>query len=173
MGEEYEVRIQEASRNTEDEYFYAGPVVGCNESRADLYLQKNSFCGSVGLGKPRNVTYNIGPTDEKYNGKTVYIVYMLTHKNILNNGLSIGDRQKFTYVDRLCFPVPLFHCFGIVLGVMAVLTHRATLVMLEIFDPLLVLAAVHKEKCTALYGVPTMFIAEYTHPMLSRLRFRK
>ena len=90
---------------------------------------------------------------------------MLTHKNILNNGLSIGDRQRFTYVDKLCFPVPLFHCFGIVLGVMAILTHRATLVMLEIFDPLLVLAAVHKEKCTALYGVPTMFIAEYTHPM--------
>ena len=90
---------------------------------------------------------------------------MLTHKNILNNGLSIGDRQKFSYKDRLCLPVPLFHCFGIVLGVMAVLTHRATLVMLEIFDPLMVLAAVQKEKCTALYGVPTMFIAEYTHPM--------
>jgi fatty-acyl-CoA synthase len=90
---------------------------------------------------------------------------MLTHRNILNNGLSIGDRQKFTSVDKLCFPVPLFHCFGIVLGVMAILTHRATLVMLEIFDPLMVLAAVHKEKCTALYGVPTMFIAEYTHPM--------
>ncbi|HWQ44376.1 MAG TPA: AMP-binding protein [Methanosarcina barkeri] len=90
---------------------------------------------------------------------------MLTHKNVLNNGLSIGDRQNFTYKDRLCFPVPLFHCFGIVLGVMAILTHRATLVMLEIFDPLLVLAAVQKEKCTALYGVPTMFIAEYTHPM--------
>ena len=61
---------------------------------------------------------------------------MLTSKNILNNGLSIGDRQKFTQKDRVCLPVPLFHCFGIVLGVMAVLTHRATLVMLEVFDPL-------------------------------------
>lgn len=90
---------------------------------------------------------------------------MLTSKNILNNGLSIGDRQKFTYKDRLCLPVPLFHCFGTVLGIMAVLTHRATVVMLEVFDPLLALAAVQKEKCTALYGVPTMFIAEYTHPM--------
>jgi len=90
---------------------------------------------------------------------------MLTHSNILNNGLSIGDRQKFTSKDRLCLPVPLFHCFGIVLGVMAILTHGATLVMLEIYDPLMVLAAVQKEKSTALYGVPTMFIAEYTHPM--------
>lgn len=76
MGEEYEVEIQEASRYTEDEYFYAGPVVGSNESRADLYLQENSFCGSVGLGKPRNVTYNIRPTSERHNGKTVYIIFM-------------------------------------------------------------------------------------------------
>ena len=76
MGEEYEVKIQEASKNTETEYFYTGPVVGNNESKADLYLQENSFCGSVGLGKPRNVTYNIRPTDEKYNGETVYIVFM-------------------------------------------------------------------------------------------------
>jgi fatty-acyl-CoA synthase len=90
---------------------------------------------------------------------------MRTHSNILNNGLSIGDRQKFTSKDRLCLPVPLFHCFGIVLGVMAILTHGATLVMLELYDPLMVLAAIQKEKCTALYGVPTMFIAEYTHPM--------
>ncbi len=89
---------------------------------------------------------------------------MLTSKNFLNNGLSTGDCQKFTQKDRVCLPVPLFHCFGIVLGVMAVLTHRATLVMLEVFDPLQS-AAVQNERCTALYGVPTMFIAEYNHPM--------
>lgn len=90
---------------------------------------------------------------------------MLTHYNILNNGYYIGERQKLTELDRVCLPVPLFHCFGIVLGVLAVLTHGGTLVMLEIFDPLMVLAAVQKERCTALYGVPTMFIAEFSHPM--------
>ncbi len=90
---------------------------------------------------------------------------MLTHRNILNNGYYIGERQKFTEIDKVCLPVPLFHCFGIVLGIMAVITHGATAVMVELFDPLMVLAAVQKEKCTALYGVPTMFIAEFTHPM--------
>ena len=90
---------------------------------------------------------------------------MLTHRNILNNGYYIGERQKFTGEDRLCITVPLFHCFGIVLAVMAIITHGATVVMIELFDPLMVLAAVQKEKCTALYGVPTMFIAEFSHPM--------
>ncbi len=90
---------------------------------------------------------------------------MLTHRNILNNGYYIGERQKFTGDDRLCITVPLFHCFGIVLAVMAIITHGATMVMIELFDPLMVLAAVQKEKCTALYGVPTMFIAEFSHPM--------
>jgi fatty-acyl-CoA synthase len=90
---------------------------------------------------------------------------MLTHHNILNNGFHIGERQKFTDADRLCLTVPLFHCFGLVLGVMAILTHGATLVILESFDPLVALASVQKERCTAIYGVPTMFIAELNHPM--------
>ena len=90
---------------------------------------------------------------------------MLTHRNILNNGHGIGHRMKFTEEDRLCIPVPLFHCFGIVLGVLAILTHGGTMVMVEFFDPLLVLSAIQKEKCTAVHGVPTMFIAELTHPM--------
>jgi fatty-acyl-CoA synthase len=90
---------------------------------------------------------------------------MLTSRNILNNGFYIGERQKLTPEDRVCLPVPLFHCFGIVLGVLAVLTHGSAAVMVESFDPVIVLAAVQKEKATALYGVPTMFIAELAHPM--------
>ena len=90
---------------------------------------------------------------------------MLTSRNILNNGFLIGERQKFTSDDRVCLPVPLFHCFGCVLGVLATLTHGATLVMVESFDPVIVLAAVQRAKATALYGVPTMFIAELASPM--------
>ncbi|MBP7462045.1 MAG: AMP-binding protein [Candidatus Delongbacteria bacterium] len=92
---------------------------------------------------------------------------MLTHYNILNNGYYIGECQKFGSDERLCLPVPLFHCFGCVLGVMALYSHGGTLVMLESFDPLRVLASVQQERCTALYGVPTMFIAELNHPMFS------
>jgi len=90
---------------------------------------------------------------------------MLTHRNILNNGYNIGANQRFSKDDIVCLPVPLFHCFGLVLGMMATLTHGATAALLEWFDTLLVLATVQKEKCTALYGVPTMFIAELNHPM--------
>jgi len=92
---------------------------------------------------------------------------MLTHRNILNNGHAIGERMKFTELDRLCIPVPLFHCFGIVLGVLAIVSHGGTMVMVELFDPLLVLSAIQKEKCTAVHGVPTMFIAELNHPMFN------
>ena len=97
---------------------------------------------------------------------------MLTHHNILNNGFDIGERQKFTEADRVCLPVPLFHCFGLVLGIMAIVTHGATAVVNESFDPLMVLASVQKERCTALYGVPTMFIAELNHPMFPMFDLR-
>lgn len=90
---------------------------------------------------------------------------MLSHYNIANNGFLTGEHMNFTADDRLCCCVPLFHCFGVVLATMNVITHGCTEVMVESFDPLLVLASVHKERCTALYGVPTMFIAELNHPM--------
>ncbi len=90
---------------------------------------------------------------------------MLSHHNIVNNGYSVGQCMKYTPDDRLLVCVPLFHCFGSVLAVCAIITHGATMVFTEDFDPLLVLASVQKEKCTALYGVPTMFIAELNHPM--------
>lgn len=90
---------------------------------------------------------------------------MLTHYSLTNNGFFTGEAMEFTADDKLCCCVPLFHCFGITLASMNVLTHGCTQVMVERFDPLVVLASVHKERCTALYGVPTMFIAELNHPM--------
>ncbi len=90
---------------------------------------------------------------------------MLSHHNIANDGFFTGEHMKFTQDDKLCVCVPLFHCFGVVLATMNCLTHGSTQVMVEKFDPLVVLASVHKERCTALYGVPTMFIAEMNHPM--------
>lgn len=90
---------------------------------------------------------------------------MLTHYNIANDGFLTGEHMKFTQDDKLCVCVPLFHCFGVVLATMNCLTHGCTEVLVERFDPLVTLASVHKERCTALYGVPTMFIAELNHPM--------
>jgi fatty-acyl-CoA synthase len=92
---------------------------------------------------------------------------MLTHHNIANDGFFTGENMEFTQDDKLCVCVPLYHCFGVVLATMNCLTHGCTQVMVEKFDPLVVLASIHKERCTALYGVPTMFIAELSHPMFS------
>ncbi|OWW19271.1 AMP-binding protein [Noviherbaspirillum denitrificans] len=89
----------------------------------------------------------------------------LTHRNVLNNGFFIGEAMRLTPQDRLCIPVPLYHCFGMVLGNLACLTHGSTIVYPnEAFDPLSVLQAVQQERCTGLHGVPTMFIAELDHP---------
>jgi len=90
---------------------------------------------------------------------------MLSHHNIANNGYLTGEHMKFTSDDKLCVCVPLFHCFGVVLATMNCLTHGCAEVVVERFDPLVTLASIHKERCTAVYGVPTMFIAELNHPM--------
>jgi fatty-acyl-CoA synthase len=89
----------------------------------------------------------------------------LTHHNILNNGYFVGEAIRLGPGDRLCIPVPLYHCFGMVMGNLGCLTHGATMVYpAEVFDPVSVLKAVAEERCTALYGVPTMFIAQLDHP---------
>ena len=93
----------------------------------------------------------------------------LSHHNILNNGFFIGEAMRLTPEDRLCIPVPLYHCFGMVLGNLAALTHGACMVFPgEGFDPLATLQAVAEERCTAVHGVPTMFIAQLDHPEFSR-----
>ena len=89
----------------------------------------------------------------------------LTHHNILNNGFFVGEAMRLTPEDRLCIPVPLYHCFGMVLGNLAATTHGAQIVYpSEGFDPLATLQTVAEERCTGLHGVPTMFIAEMEHP---------
>jgi fatty-acyl-CoA synthase len=89
----------------------------------------------------------------------------LSHHNILNNGFFIGEAMRLTPEDRLCIPVPLYHCFGMVLGNLAAVTHGACMVFPgEGFDPLATLQTVAEERCTALHGVPTMFIAQLDHP---------
>jgi fatty-acyl-CoA synthase len=96
---------------------------------------------------------------------------MLSHHNILNNGYSIGQRQRFTSKDKLLIHVPLFHCFGCVLGVMACLNHGTTMVFTEVFDPVKSMMSIEQEKCTAVYGVPTMFIAMLEHPLFPKFDF--
>lgn len=93
---------------------------------------------------------------------------MLTHINIVNNGWWIGRHQNLSGRDRVCLPVPLFHCFGCVLGVMACVNHGAAMVILDAFNPLLVLRAVESERCTGLYGVPSMFLAILEHRRFGR-----
>jgi fatty-acyl-CoA synthase len=93
---------------------------------------------------------------------------MLTHRSILNNGYFVGRRMRLTHRDRLCIPVPFYHCFGMVLANLACVTHGATMVLpAPHFSPLATLQAVEQEKCTALHGVPTMFVAQLNHPRFS------
>jgi fatty-acyl-CoA synthase len=87
----------------------------------------------------------------------------LTHYNVINNGKAIGDRMKFTPEDRLCIPVPFFHCFGMVLSIMACVTHGSVMAPIDLYAPRKVMYAIQKERCTACHGVPSMFIAMLEH----------
>jgi fatty-acyl-CoA synthase len=110
---------------------------------------------------PINIQYTSGTTGFP-KGAT------LSHHNILNNGFFVAELQNITHEDKLCIPVPLYHCFGMVMGNLGCVTHGAAMVYpSEGFEPLAVLQAVAEEKCTSLYGVPTMFIAELEHPEFS------
>jgi fatty-acyl-CoA synthase len=118
-------------------------------------------CASVGIDDVISMQYTSGTTGFP---KGV----MLSSRNIVNNGHALAQALAFTPDDRLCLCVPLFHCFGCVIGVLGAYTHGACLCPLETFDPGRVLATVERERCTALYGVPTMFLAELEHPERSR-----
>jgi fatty-acyl-CoA synthase len=96
---------------------------------------------------------------------------MLTHYNIVNNGRCIGDCMNFTHEDKLCIPVPFFHCFGCVLAIMACVTHGTTMVPVDYYQPLKVMQTIQDEKCTAVHGVPTMFIAMLEHAEFKKFDF--
>ncbi len=112
---------------------------------------------SVGVNDIVNMQYTSGTTGFP---KGV----MLTHRNIVNNGKCIGDGMKFTDKDKLLICVPFFHCFGLVLAVMAAITHGTAMVPIDHYSPVPVMNAIEKHRCTAIHGVPTMFIAMLEHP---------
>jgi fatty-acyl-CoA synthase len=127
---------------------------GGAEERARL----TRLAGLLQFDDPVNIQFTSGTTGSP-KGAT------LTHHNLLNNGFFCGETMRYAEEDRLCIPVPLYHCFGNSIGVMACLTHGTAMVFPgEGFDPLAVLETVQEERCTSLYGVPTMFIAEMAHP---------
>ena len=125
---------------------------------ADAKARLMTLSDTVQFDDPVNIQFTSGTTGAP-KGAT------LTHHNLLNNGYFCGATMRYTSEDRLCIPVPLYHCFGNSIGVMACIAHATAMVFPgEGFDPLAVLETVAAERCTSLYGVPTMFIAEMAHP---------
>ncbi|MCC6790835.1 MAG: AMP-binding protein [Thermomicrobiales bacterium] len=129
-------------------------AAGAGVSEAELEARE----GSLRFDDPINIQYTSGTTGFPK-------VATLSHHSILNNGFFIGERMILTDADRVCIPVPFYHCFGMVLGNLACTTHGSAMVIPgEAFQPTAALEAVSDERCTALYGVPTMFIAELNDP---------
>ena len=125
----------------------------------------NKIGTTLQFDDPINIQYTSGTTGLP-KGAT------LSHHNILNNGYHVGERLNYTEQDRVCIPVPFYHCFGMVMGNLASTSHGACMVIPgEFFDPLATLQIVEKEKCTSLYGVPTMFIAELECPEIKNIDF--
>jgi fatty-acyl-CoA synthase len=123
---------------------------GQGKARSDL----NAITEALSNTEPINIQYTSGTTGFP-KGAT------LSHRNILNNGYFVGEGINYTENDRICIPVPFYHCFGMVMGNLAATSHGAAMIIpAPAFDPALTLQAVAEEKCTSLYGVPTMFIAE-------------
>jgi fatty-acyl-CoA synthase len=138
------------------------PYQSVRESAASVVdAALDDRAGAIGVDDVINMQYTSGTTGFP---KGV----MLTSRNIVNNGHALGTVLNYTPADRLCLCVPLFHCFGCVIGVLGAYTHGATLCVVEWFDPRRVLEMIDRERCTALYGVPTMFIAELECPDFER-----
>ena len=128
------------------------------DARATELAHLESAGAALQFDDPINIQFTSGTTGQP-KGAT------LTHHNILNNGYFVGAAMQFSEADRLCIPVPLYHCFGMVLGNLVCITHGATMVYPgESFDAEAVLSTIEAERCTALHGVPTMFIAMLEHP---------
>ena len=125
------------------------------------YLARQAQCRSTDVV---NMQYTSGTTGFPKGAQ-------LTHRNIVNDAYWIGACMKYTQADRICVPVPLFHCFGCVLGIVCAVDFGATLVILEKFDPVHTMIAIEQERCTALYGVPTMYIAMLDHPVFDKFNF--
>jgi len=141
----------------DDEHSWGGLFADGEGVSADDLAERTA---SLAPGDPINIQYTSGTTGFP-KGAT------LSHRNILNNGYLVGEVCRYTEADRVCIPVPFYHCFGMVMGNLACSTHGAAMVIpAPGFDPALTLKAVSDERCTSLYGVPTMFIAEWALPDL-------
>ena len=133
-----------------------------SDARATELARLESVGATLQFDDPINIQFTSGTTGQP-KGAT------LTHHNILNNGYFVGAAMQFSDVDRLCIPVPLYHCFGMVLGNLVCITHGATMVYPdESFNAESVLSTIEAERCTALHGVPTMFIAMLEHPRFAQ-----
>ena len=142
-----------------DELVSGGQAAGAGETEGEAKV-------SLSTHDPINIQYTSGTTGYPKGA-------VLSHHNIVNNAYLVGQRMELTCRDRVCIPVPFYHCFGMVLGNMACAVHGAAMVIPgEAFDPWSTLKAIEDEACTAVYGVPTMFIRELEHPEFSRVDLR-